>query len=39
MRVSGYSGGGRQMIEQFQAMDSATANTLAVQSYGLDQSS
>ena len=36
--VSGYSGGGRQMIEQFQAMDSATANTRAVQSYGLDQS-
>ncbi len=35
--VSGYSGGGRQMIEQFQAMDPATANTLAVQSYGLDQ--
>ena len=26
------------MIEQFQAMDSATANTRAVQSYGLDQS-
>ena len=25
------------MIEQFQSMDSATANTLAVQSYGLDQ--
>jgi len=36
--VSGYSGGGRQMIEKFQAMDSATANTIAVQSYGLDQS-
>ena len=35
--VSGYSGGGRQMIEQFQSMDAATANTLAVQSYGLDQ--
>jgi N-acetyl-gamma-glutamyl-phosphate reductase len=25
------------MIEQFQAMDAATANTLAVQSYGLNQ--
>jgi N-acetyl-gamma-glutamyl-phosphate reductase len=35
--VSGYSGGGRQMIEQFQAMDATTANTIAVQSYGLDQ--
>ena len=35
--VSGYSGGGRQMIEQFQAMDANTANNLAVQSYGLDQ--
>lgn len=35
--VSGYSGGGRQMIERFQSMDAATANTLAVQSYGLDQ--
>ena len=35
--VSGYSGGGRQMIEQFQAMDAATANALAVQSYGLNQ--
>ena len=35
--VSGYSGGGRQMIEQFQAMDATTANTLAVQSYGLNQ--
>lgn len=35
--VSGYSGGGRQMIEQFQSMDGNAANTLAVQSYGLDQ--
>ena len=35
--LSGYSGGGRQMIEQFQTMDANTANTLAVQSYGLDQ--
>ena len=30
-------GGGRKMIEQFQAMDANTANNLAVQSYGLDQ--
>lgn len=35
--VSGYSGGGRQMIEQFESMDTSTANTSAVQSYGLDQ--
>ena len=35
--VSGYSGGGRQMIEQFQAMDATTANSRAVQSYGLNQ--
>ena len=36
--VSGYSGGGRKMIEQFESMDANTANTIAVQSYGLDQS-
>jgi N-acetyl-gamma-glutamyl-phosphate reductase len=35
--VSGYSGGGRQMIEQFQSMGADMANMLAVQSYGLDQ--
>lgn len=35
--ISGYSGGGRKMIEQFEAYDSATADIMAVQAYGLEQ--
>lgn len=33
--VSGYSGGGRTLIERYQAMDAAQADRLAVQDYAL----